>query len=178
MASSAASSTLRLLLNGQDAPLGPWVVGRGPLDDALEAFAGAPGGPQCHPWEAGLPSSSGYGVSRHLQGEQQPFPQPKSLSAALLEVHLVTLGSLLAVVSQANQLQVFDVILAAVASPGPKAKGRENPLRKQAVLTAVCCTALAGLDAVAKKSRGMSRLFILHISVKDLSSGWFLGCFS
>ncbi len=155
MAHSAATSTLRLLLNRQDAPLGPWVVGRGPLDDALEAFAGAPGGPHQHPWEAGLPSSAGYAVAtRHLQAEHEPFPQPKSLSAALLEVQLVMLGSLLAVVSEANQLQIMDVVLAAAAGPAPKARGRDNPLRKQAVLTAVCCAALAGLEAFARKAKG------------------------
>ena len=153
----AATSTLRLLLNRQDAPLGPWVVGRGPLDDALEAFAGAPGGPHQHPWEAGLPSSAGYaGATRHLLTEHEPYPQPKSLSAALLEVQLVMLGSLLAVVSEANQLQILDVVLAAAAGPAPKARGKDNPLRKQAVLTAVCCAALAGLDAFAKKAKGRS----------------------
>jgi len=36
----------------------------------------------------------------------QPLPQPRSLAAALLEMQLTLLGSLLAVVSQANQLQV------------------------------------------------------------------------
>ena len=131
------------------------MVGRGPLDDALEAFAGAPGGPHHHPWEAGLPVSSGVkGGSRHLHAEHEPFPQPKSLSAALLEVQLVMLGSLIAVVSQANQLQILDVMLAAAASPAPKARGKENPLRRQAVLTATCCTALAGLEAVAEKAKG------------------------
>ena len=60
VAYSAASSTLRMLLNRQDAPLGPWVAGRGPLEDALQAFAGTPGGPSQPPWEAGLPSSAGY----------------------------------------------------------------------------------------------------------------------
>lgn len=132
-------------------------MGRGPLDDALEAFAGAPGGPHQHPWEAGLPSSTGYaGGTRHLQPEHEPFPQPKSLSAALLEVQLVMLGSLLAVVSEANQLQILDVVLAAANGPAPKARGRDNPLRKQAVLTAVCCAALAGLEAFAKKAKGTS----------------------
>lgn len=47
-------STLRQLLNSQDAALGPWVPGRDPLEDALSAFAGAPGGPSAHPWMAGL----------------------------------------------------------------------------------------------------------------------------
>ena len=60
IALQAASATLRMLLNRQDAVLGPWMAGRGPLDDALQAFAGAPGGPSHHPWEAGLPISAGY----------------------------------------------------------------------------------------------------------------------
>ena len=37
----------------------------------------------------------------------QPLPQPRSLASALLEMQLTLLGSLLAVVSQANQLQVI-----------------------------------------------------------------------
>ena len=37
----------------------------------------------------------------------QPLPQPRSLAAALLEMQLMLLGSLLAIVSQANQLQVI-----------------------------------------------------------------------
>ncbi len=41
-----------------------------------------------------------------LQRNHQPLPQPRSLSAALLEAQLTLLGSLLAVVSQPNQLQV------------------------------------------------------------------------
>jgi len=80
VAFSAASSTLRLLLNRQDAPLGPWLVGRGPVDDALQAFSGAPGGPPSHPWEAGLPFPSGYAsVFRQLQVDAPPpftFPFP------------------------------------------------------------------------------------------------------
>lgn len=154
VAYSAAHSTLRLLLNKQDAPLGPWVVGRGPLDDALEGFAGSPGGPHHHPWEAGFPPSSGYTGAIQQKAEHEPFPQPKSLSAALLEVQLVVLGSLLAVVSQTNQLQILDVMLAAATRPQAKAKGRENPLRRQAVLTSVCCAALAGLEALAQSPTG------------------------
>ena len=41
-----------------------------------------------------------------LKRSHQPLPQPRSLSAALLEAQLTLLGSLLAVVSQPNQLQV------------------------------------------------------------------------
>ena len=43
----------------------------------------------------------------------QPLPQPRSLAAALLEMQLTLLGSLLAVVSQANQLQVCPSLLKA-----------------------------------------------------------------
>jgi hypothetical protein len=41
-----------------------------------------------------------------LERSYQPLPQPRSLTAALLEAQLTLLGSLLAVVSKANQLQV------------------------------------------------------------------------
>ena len=57
------SSALRHLLNPQDAVLGPWLPGRDPLEDALAAFAGAPGGPPLHPWQAGLVAGSSAGAA-------------------------------------------------------------------------------------------------------------------
>ena len=59
-ATSAATNTLRQLLNKSDAALGPWQVGTSPLEESLQTFYGAPGGPMYHPWEAGLPFSIGY----------------------------------------------------------------------------------------------------------------------
>jgi hypothetical protein len=66
---AVASSALRGQLHGQDAVLGPWVPGSDPLEDSLNAFSGAPGGPTHHPWEAGL----GFGgtLSDAAAGEQQ-----------------------------------------------------------------------------------------------------------
>lgn len=60
---ATASAALLRQLAAQDAVLGPNVPGRDPLEDALAAFAGAPGGPLLHPWEAGLASKSGPGES-------------------------------------------------------------------------------------------------------------------
>lgn len=62
-AEAVANSALQALLNKQDAVLGPWIPGEDPLEDALQAFAGAPGGPCPHPWEAGQGLNSGA-VSR------------------------------------------------------------------------------------------------------------------
>ena len=45
--------------------VGPLLPGRDPLEDALFAFAGAPGGPPMHAWEAGLPPRSGPGMLTH-----------------------------------------------------------------------------------------------------------------
>ena len=50
--------------------------------------------------------SAGIAGVQTRHGSFQPLPQPRSLAAALLEMQLTLLGSLLAVVSQANQLQV------------------------------------------------------------------------
>ncbi|KAK9820084.1 hypothetical protein WJX72_005985 [[Myrmecia] bisecta] len=160
-ASAVASSTLRQLLNKQDAVLGPWVPGRDPLEDALQAFAGAPGGPPHHPWEAGLGFSAGYvgGDTMTTGGEQAlvrnhaPFPQPKSLGAALLEAQLVLLGNLLAVVSEANQLQILEVMTVA-ADGGPGKKKEKDPTKRNAIVTSVCSAAIAGLDVLAHKYRG------------------------
>lgn len=38
------------------------------------------------------------------------FPQPRSVSGALLETQLMLMGPLMAAVSQANQLQVLQVM--------------------------------------------------------------------
>ena len=70
-------STLRQLLNSQDAALGPWVPGRDPLEDALAAFAGAPGGAPLHPWMAGLvagPASSPGGAQAQAVAAMSPVP--------------------------------------------------------------------------------------------------------
>eukprot|EP00884_Botryococcus_braunii_P001693 jgi/Botrbrau1/11524/Bobra.0393s0003.2 len=163
MASSVASSALRQLLNKQDAVLGPWAPGRDPVEDALQAFAGLPGGPRFHPWEAGLSYNAGVGSTSFdgakpdsvaLQPAYQPFPQPKSLGAALLEAQLVLLGNLLAVVSEANQLQILDIMIEAAAEPQQKKRDRLDASRHHAVVTSICCCALAGLDVLAKKCRG------------------------
>ena len=180
-------STLQQLLNSQDAALGPWVPGRDPLEDALSAFAGAPGGPPSHPWMAGLVAgpASNPGLSLcHSQGADRisgrpafganerckpvlcecfklvcwrapvsnrtalrhglimkavmyhaprlpqpaadsrlctaaehlgiklsdpPYPQPVSLSTALLSAQLLVLGSMLASMSESNQLSILNV---------------------------------------------------------------------
>lgn len=74
MASSVASSALRQLLNRQDAVLGPWAPGRDPLEDALQAFAGLPGGPGLHPWEAGLSFDAGITTSEGTGAGTVPAP--------------------------------------------------------------------------------------------------------
>ncbi|CAL8466413.1 g5949 [Coccomyxa elongata] len=160
-AQSVAASALQQVLNHQDDVLGPWAPGRDPLEDALAAFAGAPGGPVHHPWEAGLPYSAGYlgaeaAGAAVLKRSHQPLPQPRSLSAALLEAQLTLLGSLLAVVSQPNQLQILDVLNAA-SNEGMGGKGRRerpDPVRRHTAVTCVCAAALAGLDTLARKFRG------------------------
>ena len=101
----------------------------------------------------------GAGGILQLQGDQQPFPQPRPLGDVLLERQLVLLGSLLAVVSEANQVQILDVMTSAAKGAAlGKAKGKEHPNTRQAVITCVCCAALAGLDSLARRYRGMGML--------------------
>ena len=59
-AAAVAAASLRHMLCPQDALLGPWLPGRELLEDELAAFAGEPGGPQQHPWEAGLAFTAGF----------------------------------------------------------------------------------------------------------------------
>ena len=103
------------------------------------------------PWKTG----SGVRVSSN------PFPQPSSLSAALLERQLELLGSLLAVVEEPNQVQILDVMLAASNGPPSKPGLKESPLWRRAILITICSTALAGLDSLARRFRGeLSHQFV------------------
>lgn len=90
----------------------------------------------------------------------EPFTQPRALSAALLERQLVLLGVLLASVSETNQLLILDVLTAASTAPPPKRGLRETPGRRRAVLTALCCAALAGLDSLARRYRGQPSMLL------------------
>ncbi|KAG2435720.1 hypothetical protein HXX76_006917 [Chlamydomonas incerta] len=49
-ADALTNCALRGLLSADDAPLGPWPLGRDPLDDALRAYTGSRGAPHLPPW--------------------------------------------------------------------------------------------------------------------------------
>lgn len=91
----------------------------------------------------------------------QPFPQSSSLSAALLERQLELLGSLLAVVEEANQVQILDVMLAASKGPPTRPGLKELPLWRHAILTTICSAALAGLDSLARRFRGIHTVLLI-----------------
>ncbi len=55
-------SSLRRWLNAEDALLGPWQMGRDPLERALYSFEGVVGGPAVHPWQAGSRAGIGYAM--------------------------------------------------------------------------------------------------------------------
>ena len=61
---AVAATSLQSFLNPQDAVLGPWIPGRDPLHDALQSFAGAPGGVHRHAWEVG----TGFGSDDNNKG--------------------------------------------------------------------------------------------------------------
>lgn len=83
-----------------------------------------------------------------------PFPQPRALGTALQEAQVTLLGSLLAVVSQQNQLQILDLLATAAAAPTSKSRDRDAPGVRRGIVTAVCCAALAGLVVLARPQRG------------------------
>ena len=62
-AAAIANTAVQSFLNSQDSVLVPSRQGQDPLEDQLEAFAGAAGGPPHHPWEAGLALAAGYAGS-------------------------------------------------------------------------------------------------------------------
>lgn len=106
------------------------------------------------------------------RGTNYPFQQPNSLSNALLERQLELLGSLLAVVEEANQVQILDVMLNAAKGPPSKPGLKEDPIWRNASLTTICSTALAGLDSLARQFRGKifssRRTILLTLEFKDL----------
>lgn len=109
MASSVASSALRQLLNRQDAVLGPWAPGRDPLEDALQAFAGLPGGPGLHPWEAGLSFDAGIRITTSEGTGAGALPAPVQARVLMLRC---------CVIDKAN---LFGALLLAVVPLGPRA---------------------------------------------------------
>ena len=53
-----------------------------------------------------------YAVHMGIRLEDPPYPQPVSLSTALLAAQLLVLGSMLASMSEANQLSILNVRVA------------------------------------------------------------------
>ena len=57
-------------------------------------------------------------------------------------------------VEEANQVQILDVMLNAAKGPPSKPGLKEDPIWRNASLTTICSTALAGLDSLARQFRG------------------------
>lgn len=164
-------------LQPADAVLGPDPQARDPLEAALLAFEGVPGGPAVYPWQAGLREDIGYAMadsssmlaggrsslhaSRASDGDEArgiissfaPYPQPKGLGAALLEAQVQLLGRLLSAVAPANQALIADALLsiAGVATDTGSGRRERDPARRAA---AVAVTAAAALAGVATLRRG------------------------
>ncbi|KAK9865210.1 hypothetical protein WJX84_003181 [Apatococcus fuscideae] len=154
-AEAVATSVLQQLLNPQDAVLGPWVPRRDPLEDALNSFVGSAGGPSPHPWEAGMGFSAGYSgaaASAIVTRSYTPFPQAKSLNAALLSSQLLLLGQLLAVVVDANAQTLLQMMTSA-AGNASKARRQQPDEARTAIVVSICGAALAGLTVMAKRCR-------------------------
>eukprot|EP00887_Chlorella_sp_A99_P005661 scaffold1.g5661.t1 len=150
-------------LHRGDEALGPGPPSRDPLEGALLGFAGAPGGPAAHPWQAGLRRGVGYATDE-AGGEAEacagggggggaaaavpPFPQPLGLGAALLEAHVGLLGGLLAAVAPANQQLIADALL--TIGGGAGVKRERDAQRRSAAVAAVAAAALAGVAALGR----------------------------
>jgi len=63
-------SALRRWLHAEDALLGPWQMGRDPLERALYSFEGVSGGPAIQPWQAGSRAGIGYAMEEEGDEEQ------------------------------------------------------------------------------------------------------------
>ena len=65
-------------------------------------------------------------------------------------------------VNEANQLQILEVLIS--AADGSQWRKREKDgTRRHAIVTSVCCAALAGLDVLAHKYRGELSFCRLHV---------------
>ena len=61
-------SALRRWLEAGDGLLGPWQMGRDPLERALHSFEGVAGGPAVQPWQAGSRRGIGYAMEEGSSG--------------------------------------------------------------------------------------------------------------
>lgn len=71
--------------------------------------------------------------------------------------------------NEANQLQILEVLISA-ADGGQGRKREKDGTRRHAIVTSVCCAALAGLDVLAHKYRGEPSLCRLHV-INPVCSG-------
>ncbi len=86
-----------------------------------------------------------------------PFPQAKSLNAALLSSQLLLLGQLLGVVTEPNAQTLLQMMTTA-AGNASKARRQQPEEARTAIVVSICGAALAGLTVMAKRCRG-ERIF-------------------
>jgi len=158
----SAEGHLRRLLNDKGgALLGPWLARRNALEDELAGFAGAPGGPLIHPWEAGLGFNVSGGADSRVAAVigstgasvlLYAFPQAVSLEMALLETQLVLVGRLLSVAALTQQLAVLDMMAGAVRGEVGRWKERDR-VKRVAMMYNVCTAAIEGLAKAAERAQ-------------------------
>ena len=94
-----------------------------------------------------------YAASSIVTRSYTPFPQAKSLNAALLSSQLLLLGQLLAVVVEANAQTLLQMMTSA-AGNASKARRQQPDEARTAIVVSICGAALAGLTVMAKRCRG------------------------
>ncbi|KAL4425068.1 hypothetical protein ABPG77_010382 [Micractinium sp. CCAP 211/92] len=180
-------SSLRRWLNPEDSLLGPWQMGRDPLERALYRFEGVVGGPAVHPWQAGSrpgigyamqeddaegPGSGASGAGGSSAAQEQssgiagagcvsPYPQPLALGAALLEAQLGLVGRILAAVAPVNQAAILDALLTiaqcGAGPPGPQRRKDRVEPAKRQA-SAMAAAAAALASAAALAAGGRAAL--------------------
>lgn len=137
IAESLMEVTLSRMLIAEDKPLGPWASISEPLGEQMMVMRGGKGGPQMHPWEAGMgvwgvqiavsKGSNPFGIAT----KPHPFPQPKSLVLALTEIQLTNLGLLIARVPIKNKVQILEVRVSLSHCISKKLLPKEQPIENR-----------------------------------------------
>ncbi|KAK1263806.1 hypothetical protein QJS04_geneDACA011908 [Acorus gramineus] len=118
------SSCLRMLLDKRDACLGPWVPGRDWFEDELRAFQGGSDGLLPCIWESQISS----------------FPQPETISKALLNQMLMFFGIMFAAQDGSGKLTLLTMVDQCL-------KAGKKQSWHVASVTNVCVGLLSGLKA-------------------------------
>ena len=141
---------LRLALDYRDKPLGPWNVGKDPLERSMLLFSGMAGSPFPSCWDAGQRNGIGYGVSEKptpmdlvnkvgVLAVHSYYPQSQTLASSLfsLQSYLLSVALLASMTTTACVDFLESIIKICDSTAAAKSRKEKNPERRLASLLAI-----------------------------------------